>query len=316
MKYLILSISVFFFISCSPDIETLNDAIRNGNLKKVDGIINSGFDLTKVETEVQPLELAIRTSNPQLREQLVSSVLRGGANPNQKLSNGELPITFTARLSQYAIAKELALAGALGTVEYKDKPVVFHYCDVGAWEVVYAFLETGIDQTSSTFGGSDILAESIFSRLMTPEVLKMLIEHGVFVYSDTTGTRAIEFTILSGNVDRLRLLLSGIQPITGFPEVLWDDVLWLWVTKPEKGRSSAEALLSAGYEIDSPGDFPLHQAFAYQVPEALTWFLENGADPNRMDDEGFLPEMGYLPFKLDYSQEITRRMKDVIESYR
>jgi ankyrin repeat protein len=262
MKKIAIILTATLLVSCSPDIETLNEAIRDGNLAKVERIINTGLDLNSEENEILPLEWAIRTSNPLLREQLVHSVLKGGADPNQEMSNGELPIAFTARLSQYAIARELALAGASGTIDYKGDPVVFHFCRVGAWEVVYAFLEAGIDQTSPAFGQSDILAESLRGQFFSVDVIRNLVEREVFIASDTKGTSSIEFLLISGSVKTLDMLLSVIQPITDFPEKLWDRVVWLWEFKPEDALAAAEALVAAGYEIDSPGDFPLHAAFA------------------------------------------------------
>jgi ankyrin repeat protein len=315
MKKIAIILTATLLVSCSPDIETLNEAIRDGNLAKVERIINTGLDLNSEENEILPLEWAIRTSNPLLREQLVHSVLKGGADPNQEMNNGELPIAFTARLSQYAIARELALAGASGTIDYKGDPVVFHFCRVGAWEVVYAFLEAGIDQTSSAFGQSDILAESVLSRLMTAEVVRNLVDREVFIESQSKGSYAIERLITRQAINRLDMLLSVIQPITDFPEKLWDRVVWLWEFNPEDALAAAEALVAAGYAIDSPGDFPLHAAFAYEVPEALTWFLENGADPNRLDGNGFPPERSGFSRRL-YNENIGDQMVEELQSYR
>jgi hypothetical protein len=67
--------------------------------------------------------------------------------------------------------------------------------------------------------------------------------------------------------------------------------------------------------VPTPGHCICRITFAYEVPEALTWFLENGADPNRLDGNGFPPERSGFSRRL-YNENIGDLMVEELQSYR
>ena len=111
-----------------------------------------------------------------------------------------------------------------------------------------------------------------------PEVLELLLGHGIHFVPDSKGETPLHRSVRENDVESIKVLLKyhvnlDVQDSRGLSA--------LWVAARYNGVNAATLLLNGGAAVDlddSQGQTPLHAALCYEQYEAADVLLEKGAN--------------------------------------
>lgn len=257
----------------------LFDAVKAGNLNKVQELVKNGADLNLKDQYGSTL--LHRAANWQ-KNAILKYLLENGANPNIKSGEHNLPAFQGAALMNNI-------------------------------EAVKLLIEHGADVKQIDTDGNTAIHYSA-----NPDYLKLMIEHGADVNSkNNNNSTPLHWANTNINLEGIKVLLDnkadpnirtikeGRTPLinaayysTGhFREFKCSLGRVLeaesWVnTRDNNKLEAAKMLVNAGAEVnvaDSDGRTPLHYAACAGNTELIKFLLENGAKKDVKDKDGFIP---------------------------
>jgi ankyrin repeat protein len=314
----LLSLAIVTFMGCQPDITDLITAIEGRNFEEAQNLIDRGVPVNDESLTVQPLEQAVRSSNLEIFQSLLNS----GASTQHMFANGQTPIQNLLERKYFRYLPALLDAGANFDVIWNNEPLAFFLIEMRQEEIVIEMIKQGYDANILDSFGRNLLHQEIGMATTNPEFVSFLVDSGIDpLSSQNFRVSAFEAALSSGDKPAIYAIVnSGIEVQEA--ERLWSPLIRVWTEK--RMVEIAETFLSLGVPINRPNDFPLHSAVRQVSFEALKWFLENGADPNRLDQNGVLPEYytwnygGMTPVDEvdDYWVSLINQFKSEISKYR
>ena len=215
-------------------------------------LIEHGADVNERSTieGFTPLFIACQYGN----QEVISTLLENGADPNLSLNNGMTPIFAVAENGSPETAQQIMKAGAK--------------------------INEAVEEFYTPFRNAII-------NQNTP-IVKFLLNNGVEAdqYLGSEKTSALYYSAQEGYTHMLEILLkAGADPNLAHEGGQTPVCIAAYF-----GRSESIALLvQAGAKLDDPAfenNTPLMHAFTHEHPEAFKLLLESGADPNcRLQNE-------------------------------
>ena len=249
----------------------------------------------------------------------LQQALDQGANPNQSLPDGSLPLAWAADSQSPELVIALLKAGAKpdAVTSIANFSPLVTACQRGEPRIVAALLDAGADVNRATTTGITPLA--LCAGNSSPDMVKRMLELGAKADAvDETGQSPLMWAAAKGRVDNIKLLLeadaAGINRLTqkGFSPLMFA----LTSTNPQApltlinagadtayvapdGTSMVQmAMYRKQYEIaallieraadlkstlntyDRNGNLLLHAAVLAKQPQLVSLLLEKGANPN------------------------------------
>ena len=259
-----------------------------------------------VESEAQPDTNQQEIDMTLLDENLVAAItandaaevarfLEAGANPNFVAGNGDVPLPLAAGAGDLEIVKLLLDAGAdvnstmdgkisTGHTVYEATPL-FHAAAAGHLDVVEMLLTNGADPNKTeTALGVAPLHEA--ARMNYVEIVQVLIEHGASLsIEDNEGQTALD--VATGDS---RDLLREADAASGSPAETSALEEGLDAAIEEGDTAEVERILEDGANpnfVNDEGDMPLALATMTGNLEIVQMLLDAGADVNSTASEQY-----------------------------
>jgi ankyrin repeat protein len=288
MKQIFLPILVlitFLLLGCQPSIDELFQAITEKDPIRVERLIKRGVSISAEDAKRQPLEIAIRTR----QLDIVSMLIENGADIYKPFENNQRPYEWIIDNRAYDMLLPLFAGGLDYTIKYEGDLVVFELFRWGREDIVLELIEMGLSPNlTDDFFHRSVFTYFIESQKITLEQVNVLIENGADpLLEDDRGFSPIEVALSNGNIEIIDFILRSGLTIDSIDKP-WSVLVQYW--NENDLEKVARLLLESGASINLETDFPLHTAVRNIGIDALKWFLSNGADPNRCDNNGFLPE--------------------------
>ncbi len=246
----------------------------------------------------------------------LQQALDDGANPNQALPDGSLPLAWAADSQNPELVIALLKAGAKPdaiTSIANFSPLVTA-CQRGEPKIVAALLDAGADVNRATATGITPLA--LCAGNSSPEIVARLLEKGAVVDAiDETGQSPLMWAAAKGQVENIKLLVKagadanritkkGFSPLmfalmSSNPEATLalieagsdiaykapDGTSMVQMAMYRKQYEIAEVLINHGVDLntyDRNGNLLLHAAVLAKQPQLVSLLLEKGANPNAL----------------------------------
>ncbi len=243
--------------------------------------------------------------------------LDDGANPNQTLPDGSLPLAWAADSQSPELVITLLKAGAKpdAVTRIENFSPLVTACQRGEPAIVAALLDAGADVKRATTTGITPLA--LCAGNSSPAIVARLLEKGAKVdAADDTGQTPLMWAAAKGQVDNIKLLLAadaaginrttpkGFSPLmfalaSGNPEapltlinagsdigyVAPDGTSMVQMAMYRQQYAVAELLINRGVDLnayDRNGNLLLHAAVLAKQPQLVSLLLAKGANPNAL----------------------------------
>jgi ankyrin repeat protein len=180
---------IAFLTSCTPTTERLINAIDEGNLEKVQRLIDRGVLLNDTQSSMQPLERAI------LRRQfdIYIELLSHGADPNYPMQNGMMPFVYLVGAAQYDYLIPLIEAGASFNFERNGDHIAFYLIEQNQFNVIEALLRFGLDKDIENDWDHTLLGAALSNPDVNALEVLLLLESGFeLLGTDSRGRRAYD----------------------------------------------------------------------------------------------------------------------------
>lgn len=247
----------------------------------------------------------------------LQQALDRGANPNQSLPDGSLPLAWAADSQTPELVIALLKAGAKpdAVTSIENFSPLVTACQRGEPRIVAALLDAGADVNRATTTGITPLA--LCAGNSSPDIVKRLLEKGAKADEvDETGQSPLMWAAAKGQVDNIKLLLeadaAGINHLTkkGFSPLMFaltstnpqapltlinagadtayvapDGTSMVQMAMYRKQYGVAEFLIQRGVDLnayDRNGNLLLHAAVLAKQPQLVSLLLAKGANPNAL----------------------------------
>lgn len=286
MKRIIILFLSLFLISCTVKKETLIKAIKDNDVKKVQKLISKGVDLYGFEDQEDPTYLICKLRNIELLRTLLDG----------------------------------------GYIEYVNDEELTYITNVEWVEALELLVDYGLKIDAMVKYGYSLLDWSINNNKYS--LTKKLLEHGANINSDydrdgnTSFIKALrksdanfldylvkefdadlgayydedysvkDYVIFLGDFDKFKLLADwnvDISEVSAHGMNVWELLGYHW--EEDESLKMANFLLNHGIGFDYENNLALHIAAEYHEYEYAKWLLENGFDPNIMDEYGITADL-------------------------
>jgi ankyrin repeat protein len=283
-----VSIIVLFLalllISCGNDAGDIVIAIESRNFDDAAQLIKNGTPVNDESLPVQPLEQAVRSSSLEIFELL----LEYGADPEYRFASDQSPIEFLLSRKYFRYLEPLLEAGANFDVTWNDDPLAFYLIEMRQVTLVMKMIEFGYNPTVTDSFSSNLLLQEISMIDVNPDFIQFLIHAGADPFEENDARiSALSAALMRGKNSAVYAIIDSDIDIQQ-ANSLWSPMIHSWTESSME--EIAVTFLSLGIPIDRPNEFPLHFAVRQASFQAFHWLLEHGADPNRRDNNGVLPE--------------------------
>lgn len=263
-------------------------AVLEGQLSTVEALLTAGADCnigTMNDTGYAPLHVAAGNGY----SEIVSALIRGGANKDAVDSNWETPLFWATREGHLAVVETLVAVGASANIQStRDGRAPLHVSAGDGHELIVSGLLNGGARKNYTdkFGQTPLLWAATRGRLAAAKVL-LSADADIHVRSTDYGRSALHFAAIGGHCAIVSaLLLKGAK--TDAVNNAGETAL-VWAA--DKGHLPVvRILLVAGADLGtrSPTDgfSPLHVASVAGHDKVVSALLVMGADTGALDNDG------------------------------
>jgi len=251
----------------------LTEAIRSGDLNKVESLLKTGNDVN--ENSGEPLRIAISINRLDIVDQLILS----GADVNLADEKGFTPLMHAAGVSPELVATLLQRGADPKTTDPTEGlNALMIACAKGNLKTVRLLLDSGCNPNSMTVDHNTPMMAAAYN--CQDSIVQYLIQVGADVNAQgDSGSTALLYSAMGGCPDTTKtLLLQGAD----LSQQMGTGEYPLHLAVKSGKLSVVEVLVTSGADInqkDSMKMTPLMYAASGGYPDIVKYLLEKGADP-------------------------------------
>lgn len=283
----IMALSLAAF--CEDDINNLNSAVLNGDIKSVTKLIKAGVDVN-LFTDSGDLPLISSVISSQKNSLEISKLLiSAGADVNKQDKSLNSPIAEASRISPDITELLISKGANVNIKDMFDNTPLHRAVIANAAAVIKLLLDAGADISVQNYQGITPLIQMMGTD--NPDILKLFIDKGINLNAPTgkEGLLPIEYAMRMESKKILEPMLNAID--INILNAKGSNILETAIIMDNK--LTIEYILSHGFDINAPinkhGDRAIHVACQLYKPELLKQLISRGADVNIRNTDGNTP---------------------------
>jgi ankyrin repeat protein len=268
-------------------------------LVAVDWLLLHGARVDAMMRREQETSLAIALKHGYFP--IAERLLKAGANPNQRLANGDSLLLAAARRKNQAEVEFLLKAGAAtGAVDQRGSTALAFVAHSGNLRIAEALLKAGVDPNRANNSGELPIQNAIQNGHL--DMVKLLLDHGARTDSSDIHQRTLAHFVPVPRSEEIFRLLIAHGVLLDKPDSLGNTPLHNAVGTDRMEAVVALLNMHVPLNVRNPrtGSTPLTIAAEFNRVEAARLLLARGVDVELANNQGVTP-LSYAASKGHFS---------------